>query len=360
MNIINLSDGHSVINQYLAEIRDTEYQQNRQLFRNNIRRIGQMMAYEISKVLSYQPREVTTPLGTAHIDLPSDDILLATILRAGLPFHEGFLDVFDHAANAFVSAFRMYTNREHTEVGVHTEYMASPTIEGKTLIIATGKYYLPGQLVSRLVKSHFEQIAERYAEGGARIRPDYDIFTLRADNPDSRLTEEYSGAARSVRWQFSEPGLYYLTMSSSFGNICKTDHPEVQALTYAVAGPSRVRPGASVRYAAYDAGGSGRKLTLSLDGPDGITLAEDGRLTVSETVQEGTGFRITAVPSGGGEPAVLNGEVVEGIFMHAPWKQYPKPQGILCGTARANRSLDAQSSREASECQLRASDGETR
>ncbi|MBR5652690.1 MAG: uracil phosphoribosyltransferase [Prevotella sp.] len=136
MNIINLSDGHSVINQYLAEIRDTEYQQNRQLFRNNIRRIGQMMAYEISKVLSYQPREVTTPLGTARIDLPTDDILLATILRAGLPFHEGFLDVFDHAANAFVSAFRMYTNREHTEVGVHTEYMASPTIEGKTLIIA--------------------------------------------------------------------------------------------------------------------------------------------------------------------------------------------------------------------------------
>ena len=136
MNIINLSDGHSVINQYLAEIRDTGYQQNRQLFRNNIRRIGQMMAYEISKVLNYEKREVTTPLGTASIDLPSDDILLATILRAGLPFHEGFLDVFDHAANAFVSAFRMYTNREHTEVGVHTEYMASPTIEGKTLIIA--------------------------------------------------------------------------------------------------------------------------------------------------------------------------------------------------------------------------------
>ena len=119
MTIINLSDNHSVINQYLAEIRDTQYQQNRHLFRNNIRRIGQMMAYEISKTLPYEPREVTTPLGTAHIDMPNADILLATILRAGLPFHEGFLDVFDHAANAFVSAFRMYTNREHTEVGVH-------------------------------------------------------------------------------------------------------------------------------------------------------------------------------------------------------------------------------------------------
>ena len=136
MTIINLSDNHSVINQYLAEIRDTQYQQNRHFFRNNIRRIGQMMAYEISKTLPYEPREVTTPLGTAHIDMPYADILLATILRAGLPFHEGFLDVFDHAANAFVSAFRMYTNREHTEVGVHTEYMATPTIEGKTLIIA--------------------------------------------------------------------------------------------------------------------------------------------------------------------------------------------------------------------------------
>ena len=136
MKIINLSDNNSVVNQYLAEIRDTHFQQSRHLFRNNIKRIGEMMAYEISKTLSYEKREVTTPLGVAPVNVPADQLVIGTILRAGLPFHEGFLHVFDHADNAFISAFRMYTNREHTEVGIHTEYMASPSVGGKTLIIA--------------------------------------------------------------------------------------------------------------------------------------------------------------------------------------------------------------------------------
>ena len=94
-----------------------------------------MMAYELSKTLTYKPKTVTTPLGTIDIPMIKDEVLLATVLRAGLPFHEGFLRVFDHAENGFVSAFRMYTNREHTEVGIHTEYMASPSVKGKTLII---------------------------------------------------------------------------------------------------------------------------------------------------------------------------------------------------------------------------------
>ena len=135
MKIVNLSTENSVLNTFLAEIRDSEYQQNRTLFRNNIRRIGEVMAYEISRCLSYEPKRVVTPLGELDIQLPTDEIVVGTVLRAGLPFHEGFLHVFDHAASAFVSAFRMYTNREHTEVGIHTEYMASPSVEGKTLII---------------------------------------------------------------------------------------------------------------------------------------------------------------------------------------------------------------------------------
>ena len=93
------------------------------------------MAFELSKTLEYKPKTVTTPLGTSEIYLPKDDLLIATVLRAGLPFHVGFLRVFDHADNAFVSAYRMYTNREHTEVGVHAEYMASPSVKGKTLLI---------------------------------------------------------------------------------------------------------------------------------------------------------------------------------------------------------------------------------
>ncbi len=135
MKVINLSEQNSVVNQYMAELRDKKYQQNRLLFRNNIMRIGEMMAYEISKTLIYKPKTVTTPLGTIDIPLSKDDLLIATVLRAGLPLHEGFLRVFDRAQNAFVSAYRMYTNREHTEVGIHTEYMASPSAKGKTLLI---------------------------------------------------------------------------------------------------------------------------------------------------------------------------------------------------------------------------------
>lgn len=135
MQIINFSEQNSIINQYMAELRDKNYQKNRALFRHNILRIGEMMAYELSKTLEYKPKTVNTPLGSLDIALPKEDLLIATVLRAGLPFHEGFLRVFDHADNAFVSAFRMYTNREHTEVGIHTEYLASPSVKGKTLII---------------------------------------------------------------------------------------------------------------------------------------------------------------------------------------------------------------------------------
>ena len=136
MKIVNLSEQNTIVNLYMSEIRDRKYQQNRMLFRNNIRRIGEMMAYELSKTLEYKTKNVTTPLGNIDIPLPKDDIIVATVLRAGLPFHEGFLRVFDHADNAFVSAYRMYTNREHTEVGVHAEYMAAPSTKNKTLIVA--------------------------------------------------------------------------------------------------------------------------------------------------------------------------------------------------------------------------------
>ena len=118
MEIINFSDQNSIVNQYMAEIRDKEYQRNRLLFRNNVMRIGEFEAFEISKTLQY------------------DKIVLATIFRAGLPFHNGFLNIFDHAGNAFVSAYREYKDKEHHEVGIHVEYLATPDINGKTLIIA--------------------------------------------------------------------------------------------------------------------------------------------------------------------------------------------------------------------------------
>lgn len=136
MQVINFSDHNSIINQYMSEIRDFEYQKNRLLFRNNIKRIGEFEAFEISKTLHYQNKDVTTPLGIAHVSVPTDKIVLATIFRAGLPFHNGFLNVFDHAGNAFVSAYREYKDEAHHEVGVHVEYLATPSIDEKTLIIA--------------------------------------------------------------------------------------------------------------------------------------------------------------------------------------------------------------------------------
>lgn len=136
MKIINLSESNSIINQYLAETRDVDYQKNRLLFRNNIQRIGELEAYEISKQLDYETKDVTTPLGISQVNVPADKIVLATIFRAGLPFHNGFLNIFDHAGNAFVSAYREYTDEEHHNIGIHVEYLATPSIDGKTLIIA--------------------------------------------------------------------------------------------------------------------------------------------------------------------------------------------------------------------------------
>jgi len=136
MKIINFSEQNSIINQYMAEIRDAEYQKNRLLFRNNIMRIGEFEAFELSKTLAYAPKEVTTPLGVSTVNVPTDKIVLATIFRAGLPFHNGFLNVFDHAGNAFVSAYREYKDAAHHEVGIHIEYLAPPSIDKKNLIIA--------------------------------------------------------------------------------------------------------------------------------------------------------------------------------------------------------------------------------
>ena len=136
MKIVNFSEQNTIINQYLAEIRDVDYQNNRLLFRNNIMRIGEFEAFELSKTLEYSEKEVATPLGIAKINVPTDKIVLATIFRAGLPFHNGFLNVFDHAGNAFVSAYREYKDEEHHEVNIHIEYLATPSIDEKNLIIA--------------------------------------------------------------------------------------------------------------------------------------------------------------------------------------------------------------------------------
>nr|DAD71070.1 MAG TPA: uracil phosphoribosyltransferase [Podoviridae sp. ctiuS14] len=99
MEIINFSDQNSIVNQYMAEIRDKEYQRNRLLFRNNVMRIGEFEAFEISKTLQYETKEILTPLGVSKVNIPTDKIVLATIFRAGLPFHNGFLNIFKGKTN---------------------------------------------------------------------------------------------------------------------------------------------------------------------------------------------------------------------------------------------------------------------
>jgi uracil phosphoribosyltransferase len=133
MKIINFAESNSILNQYVAEIRNVEIQNDRLRFRRNIERIGEIMAYEISKSLSYSPKDVQTPLGTATINTPDNALVLSTILRAGLPFHQGFLHYFDYAENAFVSAYRKY--KDTLKFDIHIEYIASPRIDEKTLII---------------------------------------------------------------------------------------------------------------------------------------------------------------------------------------------------------------------------------
>ena len=136
MKIINFADTNSIVNQFMAELRDVEIQKDRMRFRHNLTRIGQMMAYELSKTLTYSEQHVQTPLGVAPTNVPVDDIVVGTIFRAGLPFHQGFLDVFDKAGNAFVSAYRYYKDKECEEVGINIEYIASPDLNGTTLIVA--------------------------------------------------------------------------------------------------------------------------------------------------------------------------------------------------------------------------------
>ena len=135
MEIIDFSQEKSLVSQYMAELRDTSIQQDRLRFRRNLERIGEIMAYEISKRVNYEPADISTPLGTAKCHKICDDIVLATILRAGLPFHNGFLNYFDKAQNAFVSAYRKY-KPSSDQFDIHIEYIACPRIDGKTIIIA--------------------------------------------------------------------------------------------------------------------------------------------------------------------------------------------------------------------------------
>jgi len=130
----NLGLNNSILNQFMAEVRDVNIHGDRMRFRRNIERIGEIIAYEISKTMKYHTVDIQTPLGVQSVSVPGESIVLASILRAGLPFHQGFLSYFDAADNAFISASRKYCE-DHSAFTIEPGYLSSPSIAGKTLII---------------------------------------------------------------------------------------------------------------------------------------------------------------------------------------------------------------------------------
>ena len=134
MKVINLGENNTILNKFVAQMRDIEVQKDSMRFRRNLERLGEIFAYEISKTLEYSEKPVTTPLGIANMRTYDDKLVVATILRAGLPLHQGILNYFDDAQNAFVAAYRKYDKGEGFHINI--EYASTPDLEGKTLILA--------------------------------------------------------------------------------------------------------------------------------------------------------------------------------------------------------------------------------
>lgn len=133
MKVTNLAEGKSVLHYFISELRNKDVQGDPLRFRQNLQRIGEVMSLELSKELTYADATVETPLGVSTYPQIQDNIVVASILRAGLPLHNGFLSYFDRAENAFVSAYRKYVTK--TDFDIHVEYISSPSLEGKTLIL---------------------------------------------------------------------------------------------------------------------------------------------------------------------------------------------------------------------------------
>ena len=156
MHIHYISEQNSILNHFLAQIRDIHIQKDSMRFRKNIERIGEIMAYELSKTLEYRAIDVQTPLGIKHTTTIAEPVVLCSILRAGLALHQGFMNFFDNAENGFVSAYRHhYDNDDKFDILV--EYQAAPSFEGKNLILIDPMLATGQSIVAVLHKLHLEQ-----------------------------------------------------------------------------------------------------------------------------------------------------------------------------------------------------------
>ena len=196
MKVINLGETNSVLNNYVAQLRDRIIQKDRLRFRTNLERIGQIFAYEISKTLSYSVKEVETPLGIASVPTLDDQVVASTILRAGLPLQNGLLDVFDKAESAFLSTFRKHGKGDYFKV--FADYCTCPSLEGKTLLVADPMLATGASMESALQKLEEEggeaacihmicPVASRYAVDQLLQRLD-SKYTLWVAAIDEELT----------------------------------------------------------------------------------------------------------------------------------------------------------------------------
>ena len=135
MIIHHIGQNNSILNKFIAEIRDVSIQKDSLRFRRNIERIGEVLGYELSKFISYNNRSIITPLGIKNVHLPINKIVICSILRAGLPLHQGLLNYFDDSENAFISAYRHHPNQDNN-FEIKVEYFAAPSLKGKTLLLA--------------------------------------------------------------------------------------------------------------------------------------------------------------------------------------------------------------------------------
>lgn len=197
VKVIELGASNTIINNYIAELRNVEVQSDRMRFRRNLERIGELTAYEISKTLDYETVSITTPLGEKEMNILVDQPVLATIMRAGLPLHQGFLNVFDKADNAFIAAYRKYDKNEDFEIRI--EYYSAANIDGRVLMLvdpmlATGSSLvqcLDGLLHDEMKPSKLHLVAViASAEGVDYVKKKlrkYDA-TLWVGNIDDELT----------------------------------------------------------------------------------------------------------------------------------------------------------------------------
>lgn len=183
-NILILTRKTSYLSQTMYELRDREIQQDRMRFRRNLEKIGQILAYEVSKFLPFQKKEVTTPLGTMEVDVLEEQPIIISILRAGLPLHNGFLNMFDHADNGFISAYRLHT--EENKFTIKLEYMATPNLSGRDIILID-PMIATGSSIILCYRSLLEKGEPRSIHIAGVIASEEGLMNVRRNIPNARI-----------------------------------------------------------------------------------------------------------------------------------------------------------------------------